>query len=90
MYIDIKTIVFLLSFVLLTILSCKKGGETAPENNWPVPKVKTQQSDDGSITNYFYDSEGRITKYDEQGRIVKQDISTDNATGSGSAIFTYY
>lgn len=65
-----RKILFLLSFVLLTVLSCKKSDSG---NNWQIPMIKTATTNNETTT-YSYDKNGRIVKL-ENGNWIKTEFT---------------
>lgn len=78
------------------LVACKKGGNEPPGDNWSVPKVKTEQSEGGNTTYFYYDNEGRCVKMEgdiqryeytyEPGKVV---VKITDLQSNGVETFTY-
>jgi YD repeat-containing protein len=78
-----KITILFLSTLVLSFTSCKKDETTTNNNNnnntgTPTCRVKTELTDDGTLSTYYYDAQGRVTKYTE-----------NDGTDSTETIYTY-
>ena len=77
-----KITVLFLSTLVLSFAACKKDETTTNNNNnntgTPTCRVKTTLLDDGTLTTYYYDAQGRVTKYTE-----------NDGTDSTETVYTY-
>jgi YD repeat-containing protein len=77
-----KITILFLSTLVLSFTACKKDETTPNTNNnntgTPTCRVKTSLLNDGTLTTYYYDAQGRVTKYTE-----------NDGTDSSETTYTY-